>query len=49
MALIISKDELHRTGTGWKFEGLNFSETKVLNDHRSKINEFNQFKLYLII
>ena len=29
MALIISKDQLQRTGTGWKFEGSNFTGTDV--------------------
>ena len=29
MALVINKDELFRTGTGWKFEGVNFSDTNV--------------------
>ena len=29
MAVIIKKDELFRTKTGWKFEGMNFNNTNV--------------------
>lgn len=29
MATIINKDQLQRTGTGWKFEGVNFMGTDV--------------------
>lgn len=29
MVQIINKDELQRTGTGWKFEGVNFDNTNV--------------------
>lgn len=29
MAIIIDKDNLHRTGTGWKFEGFNFDDTQL--------------------
>lgn len=29
MALIIKKDQLQRTGTGWKFEGFNFTDTNI--------------------
>ena len=29
MAIIINKDELQRTGTGWKFEGINFNDANI--------------------
>jgi len=29
MALIINKDQLQRTGTGWKFEGFNFTDANI--------------------
>ncbi len=29
MSIIINKEELYRTRTGWKFEGANFNDTKA--------------------